>query len=133
MLLVAILLHVSSHSSWFQCCGNNTCSGKINIMTGTDMGGLSGVVLNDASGLQLASQGEAFGQMQSGVFTNLVRLSSQLQHGEESSDVAPLITVETEDALILCKEYHGHCVAATVRTVARAAPSIESTSTPTAS
>ena len=94
------------------------------------MGRLSGVVLNDASGLQLASQGEGFDVTRSGVFTNLVRLSSQLQHGEETSDVAPLITVETEDSLILCKEYHGHCVAATVPTVARAAPSLESTNTP---
>jgi hypothetical protein len=92
-----------------------------------ETGEVSGIVLNDAHGLCLASQGSGFVATNSAVYTNLVRLSSQLQHSAEASDSSPLITIETDDNIILCKEYHGHCVAATVPLAEGRAPSSDET------
>lgn len=84
---------------------------------------ISGILCNDASGLCLASQGHglvADEQQDSsssvdtaGVYTNLVRLAAQL-HPENAADATPLITIETEETTIYCKEYHGHAVAVAV-------------------
>jgi hypothetical protein len=53
---------------------------------------------------------------ESGVYTSLVRLASQLTPQQEASmnnesPPAPLITVETDTTSILVKEYDGHTVA----------------------
>ena len=81
-------------------------------------------VCNDPSGLLLA--GDSSLSQNTGVYTNLVRLASQLSSAapttptktststsaEVSSNHHPLITLETTDAAILVKEYYGgHAVA----------------------
>lgn len=77
---------------------------------------LKGIIVNDSSGLCLASEGDGTGlnSSDSGVFTNLIRLASQLQHGGNGSDTPALVTIETDDSVILCKEYLSHCVAVAV-------------------
>ena len=81
-------------------------------------------VCNDPSGLLLA--GDSSLSQNTGVYTNLVRLASQLSSAapaapkktvastsaEVSTNHHPLITLETTDAAILVKEYYGgHAVA----------------------
>lgn len=79
-----------------------------------DRQGVGGILCNDTSGLCLSSDG-AIESANSGVYTNLVRLAAQLQQGE-ATDAAPLITIETDSAAVIVKEYHGHAVALKVPT-----------------
>lgn len=46
-------------------------------------------------------------EAKSGVFTSLVKLASKLDPGSEP----PLIAIETEESVLLIKEYDGHAVA----------------------
>lgn len=71
-----------------------------------------GILCNDPSGLCLAWHGaiESTDAATAGVYTNLTRLASKLSHNND--DAAPLITLETESAAWLVKEYDGgHAVA----------------------
>jgi hypothetical protein len=79
------------------------------LVTG-DRQGLGGILCNDPSGLCLSSKGE-IDHSNSGVYTNLVRLASQLRQQGEATDSAPLITIETDSSALLVKEYDGHAVA----------------------
>mmetsp|Transcript_14510 Transcript_14510/g.17508 ORF Transcript_14510/g.17508 Transcript_14510/m.17508 type:complete len:142 (+) Transcript_14510:79-504(+) len=69
----------------------------------------SGALCNDPSGLCLGSRG-AIDSSKSGIYTSLVRLAAQIDHGGHTNDV-PLITIETQDSAVLVKEYDGHTVA----------------------
>jgi len=119
------------------------------LISGKDRNGVGGILCNDPSGLCLASRGRLTAQdsestESAGVYTNLVRLASQLQqpaqqNGQPSrsenkaSDSAdgpsspsksgmsgtasggpPLITIEYENSAVLVKEYEGHAVAVRV-------------------
>lgn len=84
----------------------------VDSLVSGDREGVGGILCNDASGLCLSSTG-AIDSSHSGIYTNLVRLAAQLQHGE-ATDTAPLITIETDQAAILVKEYDGHAVAVRV-------------------
>mmetsp|Transcript_7235 Transcript_7235/g.10222 ORF Transcript_7235/g.10222 Transcript_7235/m.10222 type:complete len:145 (-) Transcript_7235:115-549(-) len=68
-----------------------------------------GALCNDPSGLCLGSRG-AIDSSKSGIYTSLVRLAAQIDHGGDTNDV-PLITIETKDSAVLVKEYDGHTVA----------------------
>ena len=70
-------------------------------------GGDRGILCNDPSGLNLAFSGgiTRTETAKAGIYTNLARLASQLSHHNE--DAAPLITLETETAAWLVKEYDG--------------------------
>jgi hypothetical protein len=122
------------HVRW--CCRSKKMTGnKFESSTLVESGQASGILLNDAGGLCLASKGDGFNSADSGVYTNLVRLASQLEHGRNASDtVAPLVTIETDESLVFCKEYHGHCVAIAVPLVAGdSSSSTESVNTSTPS
>ncbi len=69
-------------------------------------GGEVNIICNDASGLCLARTG-SMNAGESGVYTNLARLASQLQEGESSSDAPPLIIIEIRATAILIREYGG--------------------------
>jgi hypothetical protein len=60
------------------------------------------IICNDATGLCLSGQTAS----DTGVFTNLTRLASQLE-GNTSSSAPPLITIETDSYAWLVKEYEG--------------------------
>jgi hypothetical protein len=74
-----------------------------------------GILCNDPTGLCLAWQGgiDNDDAATAGVYTNLTRLASQLHNiNDKNEDVAPLITLETESAAWLIKEFDGgHAVA----------------------
>ena len=77
---------------------------------------VGGIMCNDPNGLCLVSKGKMDGDKDSGVYTSLARLASQLspqQHAtiNNESPPAPLITIETDTTSILVKEYDGHTVA----------------------
>jgi Ragulator complex protein LAMTOR5 len=73
----------------------------------------TGILANDPLGLCIGSEGHVVADANSGVFTSMIRLASQLQNG---AAVAPLITIETEDSTILVKAYDGNAVALKVPT-----------------
>lgn len=83
-----------------------------------DRSTVGGVLCNDASGLCLIAKG-ALRAEDSGVYTNLVRLASQLspsQRNQQSSlgmatNNHPLISLEMQDSSVLVKEYDGRTVA----------------------
>ena len=87
-----------------------TTSPLVNSLLTGDREGIGGILCNDTTGLCLSSQGE-MGDVSknSGTYTNLVRLASQLQPAQ-SSDAPPLITIETDDTATLVKEYDGNTV-----------------------
>ena len=64
----------------------------------------AGVLCNDSSGLCLGSAGSVDAS-KSGAYTNIARLASQLG----GVDV-PLVSIETDKATTLIKEYNGHVV-----------------------
>ena len=75
-----------------------------------DRSEVGGVVCNDPNGLALLTEGKL--ERDSGVFTSLTRLASQLSPARADESLpAPLITIETEESAILVKEYDGHAVA----------------------
>ena len=85
----------------------------------TDVG--FGILCNDPSGLCLSATGNFIPQnnsrlasmddtINSGVYTSLTKLAQQLQPGS-GDNVAPLITIETEESNLLVKEYDGHAIA----------------------
>ncbi|EEC50855.1 predicted protein [Phaeodactylum tricornutum CCAP 1055/1] len=96
--------------------GRSQSESLIHSMVSGDRAHVGGLLCNDPAGLCLATRGN-MGNEDSGTYTNLVRLASQLQPDskESSSDgaiyAAPLITIETESSAILVKEYDGHAVA----------------------
>jgi Ragulator complex protein LAMTOR5 len=73
----------------------------------------TGILANDPLGLCIGSEGHVVDEANSGVFTSMLRLASQLQNG---AAVAPLITIETDDSTILVKAYDGNAVAVKVPT-----------------
>lgn len=104
--------------------------------TGRD--GVDGILCNDPSGLCMAARGSLNTRnniANSGVYTNLIRLASQLQGASKneeqqqqqqqqpqqqqpsgggvgaSTTEVPLITIEYDDSAVLVKEYDGHVVA----------------------
>lgn len=100
--------------------------------TGHD--GVGGILCNDPSGLCLAARGSLNTRnhiANSGGYTNLIRLASQLQGASKNEDQQqqqpqqqpsgggvgasttelPLITIEYDDSAVLVKEYDGHVVA----------------------
>lgn len=68
--------------------------------------GIGGAICNDRNGSCLAAKG-AVAASTSGVFTSLTKLASQINPGSDP----PLITIETDKAALLVKEYDGHAVA----------------------
>ena len=81
-----------------------------------DRADVGGFLCNDPSGLCLISRGDMNSDNDSGVYTSLVRLASQLSPHQKAtmnneSVPAPLITIETDASSILVKEYDGHTVA----------------------
>ena len=71
-----------------------------------------GILCNDQTGLCLAWSGavDSTDASNAGIYTNLTRLASKLS--QNNDDAAPLITLETESAAWLVKEYDGgHAVA----------------------
>ena len=109
------------------------------LVSGDRAGSMGGIQCNDPNGLALHVRGNMNG---SGVYTNLVRLASQLQPTGTSTSTTkggggggggqptshdgtnttgthppPLITIETDTTSILIKEYDGHTVAIRVPTV----------------
>lgn len=81
-----------------------------------DRAGVGGILCNDSNGLCLVSKGNMNSDNESGVYTSLVRLASQLTPYQQASmnnenPPSPLITVETNSTSILVKEYDGHTVA----------------------
>lgn len=82
------------------------------ILTGSNRDGVAGILANDVNGLCLVSKGSMPEGVDSGVYTNLTRLASQLSAATASSNINPLITIELEGpASLLIKEYDGHTVA----------------------
>jgi hypothetical protein len=103
-------------------------SSLVESLVSGDRQELGGILFNDANGLCVSSYGEGLEQGNSGVYTNLVRLASQLQHGqEENAEVTPTITIETEDSAVVCKEYHSQTVAVRVPFAATSVLSTETT------
>jgi hypothetical protein len=92
------------------------------LLTG-DRAGVGGFLCNDPNGLCLVAKGKMMTNdptnSNSGVYTSLVRLASQLQEHQPSvnkestthNSSSPLITIETDTTAILVKEYDGHAVA----------------------
>ena len=69
-----------------------------------------GVLCNDPSGLCVNSKGR-IDYSQSGIYTNLTQLASRLEESySQGIKVSPLITLETDRATLLVKEYDGHAV-----------------------
>lgn len=87
-----------------------------------------GALCNDASGLCIGSRGN-ISTTQAGAYTNIAKLASQLSGEEGDSNTGgkgkeeqqkeqqqhqvngfPLITIETDEAALLVKEYDGHTV-----------------------
>ena len=68
------------------------------------------ILSNDPQGLCLSVKGSVKGSRDNvGVYSNLVRLASQLpSSGSSDRKVAPLITIKTAMTAILVKEYAGH-------------------------
>lgn len=87
-----------------------------NHLTG-DRSELEGISCNDPSGLCLLSKGSMTSANDSGTYTTLIRLASQLQTQQRSVEVA-LIAIETKASSILVKDYDGHAVAMKVRRTA---------------
>lgn len=86
--------------------GKGARNGLVQSLLTGDREGIGGATCNDRDGLCLGSRG-AMNANTSGVFTSLVKLASQLDPGGEP----PLITIETDKAALLVKEYDGHAVA----------------------
>lgn len=86
------------------------CSGGgiIDSLISGDRQGVGGALCNDPTGLCLVSKGK-IDSSKSGVYTSIVRLASQLDSGGEGE--VPLISIETDKAALLVKEYDGHTVA----------------------
>lgn len=80
-----------------------------NLLTGA-RGELEGISCNDPIGLCLLSKGTMTSANDSGTYTTLVRLASQLQTQQGNAEV-PLIAIETKLSSIMIKEYDGHAVA----------------------
>jgi hypothetical protein len=70
-----------------------------------------GVLCNDVNGLCLISEGAMRGENNSGVYTNLVKLASQLSPQTLANHNPPLITLESQASAVLIKEYDGRTVA----------------------
>lgn len=85
-------------------------SSLVDSLISGDREGVGGILCNDPSGLCLASKG-SIDASNSGVYTSLVRLASQLKNKGEATDSSPLITIECDTSAILVKEYDGHTVA----------------------
>ena len=94
----------------------------VNSLVQGDREGVGGFLCNDSAGLCLLSKGNmGCDNYESGVYTSLVRLASQLSptavassSSSSSSEANPLVTIETETKSILIKEYDGNTVALTV-------------------
>lgn len=86
--------------------GKGARNGLVNSLLSGDREGIGGAICNDQNGLCLACRG-AMDASKSGVFTSLVKLAAKLDPGSEP----PLITIETDKAALLVKEYDGHAVA----------------------
>lgn len=71
----------------------------------------TGILANDPMGLRIGSEGYVTEETNSGVFTNIMRLASQLQTDESVPNVSPIITIETDESTYLIKEYDGNTVA----------------------
>eukprot|EP00567_Pseudictyota_dubia_P003805 CAMPEP_0197446384 /NCGR_PEP_ID=MMETSP1175-20131217/11349_1 /TAXON_ID=1003142 /ORGANISM="Triceratium dubium, Strain CCMP147" /LENGTH=110 /DNA_ID=CAMNT_0042977491 /DNA_START=43 /DNA_END=375 /DNA_ORIENTATION=- len=68
----------------------------------------SGVLCNDPSGLCLGFRGSV-DSSKSGTYTSIARLAAQLDGSNGGVDI-PLVSVETDKAATLIKEYDGHAV-----------------------
>lgn len=68
----------------------------------------SGVLCNDPSGLCLGFRGSV-DSTKSGIYGSIARLAAQLDGSNGGVDV-PLVSVETNKAATLIKEYDGHAV-----------------------
>lgn len=86
--------------------GKGTRDGLVQSLLSGDGKGVGGALCNDPDGMCLGSRGD-IDDSKSGVYTSLVKLASQLDPGSEP----PLITIETDKAALLVKEYDGHAVA----------------------
>eukprot|EP00934_Nitzschia_sp_Nitz4_P008948 Nitzschia sp. Nitz4//scaffold178_size73299//26025//26339//NITZ4_005701-RA/size73299-processed-gene-0.4-mRNA-1//1//CDS//3329539128//8938//frame0 len=85
----------------------------VESLTSGDRSEIGGILCNDVNGLCLVSKGNMSAQANSGVYSNMVRLASQLSPNQSSADAnnAPLITIECDTSTFLVKDYNGHAVA----------------------
>lgn len=84
------------------------------LIGGESRSKVGGVLCNDTSGLCLISEGAMRGETNnSGVYTNLVKLASQLSphQAHHANHNTPLITLESQASAVLIKEYDGRTVA----------------------
>ena len=85
-------------------------SNGIDALLAVGRGG--GALCNDPTGLCLGSRG-LINTSKSGIYTTIAKLASQLDSstgGTSGNSEIPLITMETEEAAYLIKEYDGHTV-----------------------
>eukprot|EP00591_Stephanopyxis_turris_P003837 CAMPEP_0195529748 /NCGR_PEP_ID=MMETSP0794_2-20130614/32387_1 /TAXON_ID=515487 /ORGANISM="Stephanopyxis turris, Strain CCMP 815" /LENGTH=130 /DNA_ID=CAMNT_0040661103 /DNA_START=20 /DNA_END=412 /DNA_ORIENTATION=+ len=80
----------------------------INALISKDRGG--GALCIDSSGLCLGSKG-IIDTSRSGVYNTIAKLASQLNNGSDGGGgEMPLVSIETNMACLLVKEYDGHTV-----------------------
>uniref|UniRef100_A0A6U0KGZ7 Late endosomal/lysosomal adaptor and MAPK and MTOR activator 5 n=1 Tax=Minutocellus polymorphus TaxID=265543 RepID=A0A6U0KGZ7_9STRA len=79
----------------------------IDMVLSRDNGDGGGALCNDPSGLNLHSRGN-IDASKAGAYTSLARLAAQLDGG--GGVEAPVISIETDNAATIVKEYAGHCV-----------------------
>lgn len=87
----------------------------VESMVSGDRADVGGVLCNDVAGMCLLSHGHMKSNSESGVYTSLVRLASQLsplqRESVNSNQPVPLVTIECDATAVLVKEYDGHTVA----------------------
>ena len=85
----------------------------IDMVLSRDNSDGGGALCNDPAGLNLHSRGN-IDASKAGSYTSLARLATQLDGG--GGVEAPVISIETDKAAIIVKEYAGHCVVLRVPT-----------------
>ena len=85
----------------------------IDMVLSRDNSDGGGALCNDPAGLNLHSRGN-IDASKAGSYTSLARLATQLDGG--GGVEAPVISIETDKAATIVKEYAGHCVVLRVPT-----------------
>jgi len=85
----------------------------VDMVLSRDNGDGGGALCNDPAGLNLHSRGN-IDASRAGSYTSLARLATQLDGG--GGVEAPVISIETNKAATIVKEYAGHCVVLRVPT-----------------
>ena len=85
----------------------------IDLVLSRDNSDGGGALCNDPAGLNLHLRGN-IDASKAGAYTSLARLATQLDGG--GGVEAPVISIETDKAATIVKEYAGHCVVLRVPT-----------------